>query len=488
VTQADVVVLGGGPAGSVAAAGLARQGHDVLLLARPRASHRSLAESLPPSSRKLLAASGLIEAVERAGFFPNGGNTVWWAGEDGRSESFSGDFGFQIDALRFEQVALDVAQRAGVRVVRCGASTACEDGDGWTVAGLGLSVRSPWLIDATGRAGIIARRSSRVKGDDPRTLALIGRWQSDAWDPAESTHTLVESYRDGWAWSVPISASLRCVTAMVDPDLTELDRRGDLWTTYLTELRKTQRIAERLETATLQGRVWACPATTHTARPFARPGLLLVGDAGSFIDPLSSFGVKKALASAWLAAIVVHSARADASITSPAVDLFDLREREMYERYSALTRSFFAAGAAHHAHPFWTSRTGGGPHGPAVSMGSDVELQVDAVRVDAHVRAALDDLRGRGILTLVPGESLRTIRRPTIRKDRIVLEDMLATDQAPEGVSHVRGVDVRRLVAAAPAEADVPALYAVTAPGSPLPDFLGALAWAIARGFLRHAR
>ena len=59
--------------------------------------------------------------------------------------------------------------------------------------------------------------------------------------------------------------------------------------------------------------VWACDASLYSAHTYADASRqsLLVGDAGAFIDPLSSFGVKKALASAWIAAVVVHTSLRD---------------------------------------------------------------------------------------------------------------------------------------------------------------------------------
>ncbi len=87
----------------------------------------------------------------------------------------------------------------------------------------------------------------------------------------------------------------------------------------------------------------------------------------------------------------------------------------------------------------------------------------------------------------MPGATIRTVRGPAVRADRIVLDTRVATDAVPEGVAHVRGVDLRRLVAEAPGCGDVPALHAACAPGVSLPDFLHALAFAVARGFLRRA-
>jgi 2-polyprenyl-6-methoxyphenol hydroxylase-like FAD-dependent oxidoreductase len=84
----DVIVIGGGPAGAAAGRLLAAWGHSVLVLTKAIDEARGLAESLPPSTRKLLAAVGVLEAVEAAGFYRATGNTVWWGSAEGRVETF----------------------------------------------------------------------------------------------------------------------------------------------------------------------------------------------------------------------------------------------------------------------------------------------------------------------------------------------------------------------------------------------------------------
>ena len=84
--------------------------------------------------------------------------------------------------------------------------------------------------------------------------------------------------------------------------------------------------------------------------------MLLVGDAASFIDPLSSYGVKKALASAWLAAVVVHTSLTNSALAAVALDLFNQREREIHTAAVRQSAHFFADAATRHHYPFWTGR------------------------------------------------------------------------------------------------------------------------------------
>ena len=87
---------------------------------------------------------------------------------------------------------------------------------------------------------------------------------------------------------------------MVDPRRTELRRELGLAGMLRAELDKAKQLTERMAGGRLEGPTRACPASLYGARRYGATGWLLLGDAGSFIDPLSSYGVKKALASAWL--------------------------------------------------------------------------------------------------------------------------------------------------------------------------------------------
>ena len=87
---------------------------------------------------------------------------------------------------------------------------------------------------------------------------------------------------------------------------------------------------------------------------------MVVGDAASFVDPLSSAGVKKALASGWLAAIVVHTALANPDMAATARQFFADREAEVYATFLSLTRGFLHDGAEGQSHPFWSERAEAG--------------------------------------------------------------------------------------------------------------------------------
>jgi hypothetical protein len=212
-------------------------------------------------------------------------------------------------------------------------------------------------------------------------------------------------------------------------------------------------------------------------------GLLLVGDAASFVDPLSSFGVKKALASAWLASVVVNTWFLDASAGSAALDLFNRRERDMYDHLQRQASAMARPAATAHASEFWAER--------ADDRGTvDGELDVGTLRTDPRVLAAFEELKRRPTVQLRAAAMLRVIPRAVVRGDRVVLEDHLATPAMTSGVRYARSVDLVLLKGIAESHDHVPDMfdaYNRHAPAASLPDFLGALSTLIALEMLTLA-
>lgn len=496
VAARDALVLGGGPAGAAAAAVLADAGVAVTLL-RPHAPPSgSLAQSIPPSARSLLDELGFLLDVERAGFVRNVGNVVAWAGLDVRTETFAeGEHGHHVDRTTLE-VALDAALR-GRRVhvlAGCSARSAARTGSRWRVdyadatGGKG-TLTAPWVVDATGRHGFLARRLGRATDPRTSTVALFARWASMSTDPYEG-QTVIESHADGWAWSVPVTPALRCFTAMIDPRLTALghesvDRDLD------RELAKAPLIAALSRRGVrVQGPAIACPASLYTAQRHTDEGLVLAGDAGSFIDPLSSYGVKKALLSGRLAGIVVATAIEDAAMASHACAYHEAHERRVTWEYRARAATFFEEAATAHGQRFWSDRVAAAHAGASdTGLGGPVSAPLDAAVdvAESEVRRAHQTLRDAPRLTLRPAPALRRVRLPALRGRRIVLDEHLTSHRHPSPVRYYRSVDLRHLTEIAPEHDDVAGLWSAyardTAPVD-LAEFVTALSVACAAGFL----
>ncbi len=464
----EVLVLGGGPAGCTAATLLTRWGHDVRLVTRPQARAVPLAESLTPSCRKLFDLLGVTDAVDAAGFVRSTGNTVWWGSDETRVEPFAGGArGWQATTTALERVLRQSAIDAGVDVEEHLLSPDAA-----------LALPAPVRLDCTGRAGLLARRcGGRCYEQGHRTVALTATWRSAVWRAPDSTHTLIESYADGWAWSVPVDGTRRAVAVMVDPQTTAMTRGEGAAHAYRAEIAKTRRFAALLAGAVMEGEPAGWDASLYASETYAGDGWLLVGDAASFIDPLSSAGVRKALGSGWLAAVATHTALTRPGMAETARSFYAAREAEVYATFRGLTKQFLSVAARGQSHPFWTDRADVDAASAVSSSGPGVD----------EVRAAYDRIRRAPELRLRMAPVVTTVLRPAISGAEIVMEPRLVTPEDEAGVRFLHDVDVVTLVSLAPAHRQVPDLYEACVRRSgptDLPPFLTALATAVARGWL----
>jgi flavin-dependent dehydrogenase len=458
----EVLVLGGGPAGCAAACLLASWGHRVLLRTRPLSSGDRLAESIPPSAGRLFDVLGWRGLIDSLAVARSTGNTVWWGSAVPRVERYApGALGWQILRADLERQLLAHAQHVGVAV-----EYAAVDRKRLEIP------TASFVLDCTGRAGLLARRRGlRVAEPTHRSIALAGVWQvSEAYPIEDPTHTLIESYEGGWAWSVPDSASTRLLAVMVDPSTSGLTRGTSALEVYRNELGRTTQMRALSAGARLVEGPSGWDASMYHATKYVDDDLLLVGDAASFVDPVSSAGVKKAIASGWLAAVAVHTVLRRPTMREVALEFFAAREAEMYSALRDQTRSMLASAAAGHSHPFWAERQA-----------------ADVAPDEGAIRAAFERLRHAPELRVQINPRTRLEKRPAVSGTEIVLEQRLVSAEWPQGVRYAFDVDLVALLQLAPTHTSVPALYdAYTQRHAPvaLPDFLAALSRALADRWL----
>jgi flavin-dependent dehydrogenase len=488
----DVAILGGGVAGAAAARLLAAWGRKVVVLTRP-SPPPALAESLPPSTEKLLARAGLLTALNEADFIRFNGHTVRWGGGDARIELFHRNArGWQVPRDQFDKVLLDAAEKAGaeirlranVRGVTISAGSRVhtvrfEEGKKRS------EITAHWVLDCTGRAGPVAWRGTRVAHTTARTMAIVGTWErKGAWPLEHDSHTVVESFEGGWAWSVPLSRTRRQVTVMIDPGRTSVAPGAKLPATYKAELGKTQLCLALTQGARMIGKPFARDASSYESTQVSANRALLVGDAASFADPLSSFGVKKALASAWLAAVVVRSAIEDPARGAAGAALFEYRERAMAAGIRRDLASLARDASTANTPGFWADRAG-------IADGIEgIAPEIDAFRSDIVVRRAHEEIRRRPALAVRPTTSAPRVSHPMIEDDLIVVRSHFLFPGLPVPLRYLRNVDLISLADLAPSHDDVPALHAAyrrAGGGGDIPDMVGALAVLVAKGALRFS-
>ena len=504
----DAIVIGGGPAGCASARLLAAWGHRVLLVDRPRpnqgpSNQAAAVESLPPSARQVVATIGALDVIDDPVVQPWLGNVVWWADAPRRVEQFPvGIAGQQLQRDWFDTRLRALAVAAGAECTTALARDVAiprlsnDSTDSPSVlleAGKETRrVTAPIILDASGRSGVIARQGLRLAastatGDSARTIALSAEWRArGGWPGVDDGHTLIASYPGGWAWSIAPAAGVRHVTVMIDPARSGLMRNASAADVYTRELDRVAPFRALVEAGEIAGRPWGADASTYGASRCAGEGFLLVGDAATSLDPLSSFGVKKALASGWLAAIVTHTVIEHPSMSAEAFAFFDRRERQMHASGLAAAAAFAGAALGESSSPFWSVR--------AAEAGSSEHLdEADprALARDADVLAAFEDLKGRPRLALRPAPALRIEPRAAVRGREIVLDDHLILPAWPDGIRYLRSVDLLALLRLAPEHTDAGELFEVFArehPGVILPDVVGALATLVARGALVHSQ
>jgi flavin-dependent dehydrogenase len=474
--QCDVLVVGAGPAGSTAAQLLASWGWSVVLVHHP-AARPSLAESLPSSTRKLFTLLGQLDRVEAAGFHPNDGNVARWA-EESRVTPTT-DAGFHVSRTAFDRLLRDCARAAQARIVDA-VVRRVEPGDPTLVTAVRaddsvVTYAARFVLDCSGRTGVVARRGFRRADARYRTLAIVAEWESEAWPADQRTQTVIESFRDGWAWSVPLSSTRRQCTVMVEPgrspawfeppadrpeDQVLYGARQTIQSIYLRELPHAVELSRRLAGATQTSPAWACDASVYDAVRAADGGVLLVGDAASFIEPLSSAGVKKALLSAWRASVVANTCLRKPALASAALDFYARREQQVYAACMRRTRPFFTEAAAVYATPFWSIRAAYAESAEATVFDDSDALTDEALASDAEVRLAFERLRASEHVRLRVSAALQYQPMASIEGREVVMRDALVVPGLESPLQFAAGVNLAALARLADGHSEVAALLA----------------------------
>ncbi len=311
----EVVVVGGGPAGSAVAARLAGAGHDVLLVDSARFPRDKVCgEGVSPEAWRLLDAVGATARVEALGPRPLLGMRL--VSPDGTA--FEGRYrrsrpGFAVRRLHLDAALLSVARAAGAEVregARVTALLRAADGAVRGVeterAGETSRVEARLVVGADGRRGVVGR-SLGLLGEHPRFRRFSVRGY---WDGVAGLGDTGEMHVGGGGYCglAPLSDTTANV-AFVLPERVMAGAAGDLEGFYRESLRRRwPRIAERLARARLGEPPKAIGPLALRCRRVAAPGALLVGDAAGFHDPFTGEGVTLALRTAELAAAAADEA------------------------------------------------------------------------------------------------------------------------------------------------------------------------------------
>jgi geranylgeranyl reductase family protein len=322
--DAEVIVVGGGPAGSVTAALLAERGHRVLLLDKahfPR--HKACSEYVNPAGTRLLAALGLERELDALGAHRMEAMLIHAPGGQRFLADFAaaapGGHAIGISRYRLDALLLDRARGAGVQV-REGAHVRDIVREGGRVRGVVAaiggtreSLHASLTIGADGRHGAI----SRALGLDvprrwPRRTGLVAHFEGvaglDRWGEMHVTG-------GGYVGLAPLESGLANI-AVVAASEDVAGRPGSLEAFFAERLAAIPAVTAKLVGATRVGGIRGVGPMARRARRVSGDGFLLVGDAANFLDPFTGDGIYEALRGAALAAPIASAALQDGDVSA----------------------------------------------------------------------------------------------------------------------------------------------------------------------------
>jgi len=313
----DVLIVGAGPAGSVAAGFLRQQGRRVLVLERELFPRFSIGESLLPQSMEYIQAAGMLQDVVEAGFQHKNGAAFAWGDKytafDFR-DKFSEGWGttYQVQRATFDKVLADAAARMGAEIRFQHEVTAIAlAGDKPRVSARDAAsneyqVEARFVLDASGFGRTLPRL---LKLETPSNFPVRGAIfthvadhipQSGPFDRQKIRVTVHPKRPDVWFWTIPFSNG-RCSIGVVAEQAFLAQSPG-------TEIERLRAILaeEAGLSALLQDAVWDTPARqivgySANVKSLWGKGFALLGNAGEFLDPVFSSGVTIAFKSASLA-------------------------------------------------------------------------------------------------------------------------------------------------------------------------------------------
>jgi flavin-dependent dehydrogenase len=368
-----ILVIGGGPAGAYAATCLANEGHSVVVLEAEKFPRYHVGESMLPSMRHFLRYIDLEDQFEAHGFTPKVGSSFKFnpRKREGYSDFVAenpNNYSWNVVRSEADELILNKAKEAGASVfdgVKV-SKVDFEDQDGkstpvsatWrSSTGLTGTISFKWLIDASGRNGVLSKAlGTRKINQSLRNIASWGYWtgaERYQHPDAKIGPPLFQALLDesGWAWFLPLHNGTASIGVVMDEEIMK-SKKAEMTdkssqALYMQELStRAPMIWKLLSDAKLTPYgtgpiIRSASDYSYSSTSYSGPNYRIIGDAGAFIDPFFSSGVHLALSSALSAAATICAViRGDCPVDE-AVKWHDARVGTSYTRFLIVVLSAY---------------------------------------------------------------------------------------------------------------------------------------------------
>jgi flavin-dependent dehydrogenase len=296
----DVIIIGGGPAGSTAGTLLAKQGWKVAIFEKEQFPRFKIGESLLPGSLCTFERMGVKEKIDRADVIvKHGGKILSACGTRTNRFLFSNVFrckyptAYQVERSRFDQILLDHAAETGCEVrqgVKVTDFVCAQDGISIHTATGEFCGR--YLIDCSGRNALVGTHFNlRRNYPELRKFSLYAHFEGVDRQPGiEGTLTQMVRGRDRWFWIIPITATKTSIGVVLDAQTFKRMKLSPE-AAFQQILQENPKIMEQIPNARRVTEVYATGDFSFRNKRFTGDRWVLAGDAAGFIDPVWSSGV-----------------------------------------------------------------------------------------------------------------------------------------------------------------------------------------------------
>jgi len=354
--RCDVLVIGGGPAGSGVAALLSKKDVDVVLLEKVSHPRPQVGESLIPHFWKYADLTGATPLIEKEGFVAKAGGITVWNGKIHRI-AFA-EFGFTRPALHVERDVFDEllhkhAESLGVKVFQQVAVSEADLGSDFPrvryVDRRGNDFREGrlgcrFVIDASGPSALLAGqfKSKRLVDSRMRFLSLWGYFKDSRFVAADGRSypaadigknrpvTFVTSFEDGWIWHIAMR-KITSVGLVINTNRASAMNKAERERFFLETLRRAPYLDRLLESAEyVEDSFCERPDYSYYSTRLCGENFYCIGDAASFVDPIYSHGVLNAFYNAAMTALAVCESLKDPARRMRHAQLCENRIRQFY--------------------------------------------------------------------------------------------------------------------------------------------------------------